>query len=199
MTGFSRPRHRRRIQPIVSPTPPQAQMPQGSGPRASVQERGRIIGVFGPPGSGVSTMLRVLAGASSLHTAVVAPDFDDLEPQVRQAAQTSEVVLLDGYPPVGVAQNGQPAGPRAVQYLYDRRLIFPGSGALVRVQVDPELILRAGRATEAGIHAWFAGLTALESHIRTLGLPYFVVHNEPGEEGLTQAVGDLARRASIAR
>ncbi len=160
-------------------------------------ERGRLVCVFGPPGAGCSTLIDVLARACETRTAILRPESGDLEEQVR--AIRADVVFLDGYPYCHRDEKGIINGPEAVQYLYDRRLIFPGFGGLVRVAADPELSVRQGRATAGGIHAWFGALPAVEERVRLLNMPYFVVHNEPGPEGLETAVGELARRASIQR
>ena len=166
---------------------------------AVLPDRGRVVAVFGPPGVGTSTVIRCLAEASTLNTTVVHPDFGDLDEQVRRAGTGLDAVFVDGFPSLGLTPDDQPNGPAAIQYLFDRRLIFPGSGAVIRVACDPELTIRLGRATHEGTRAWYRQLPALEERIRLLSLPYFVIHNEPGESGLAQAVGDLARRASISR
>jgi hypothetical protein len=200
MVEFSRPRKRRKraAAPVVSAQPIQVPGPGRYAGRAAVEPtRGRVLAVFGPPGAGTSTILRCLAESAKTPIAVVSPDFGDLEEQVRAAAGAS-VVFVDGFPHTGFSDgDGKPAGPRAVQYLFDRRLIFPGSGAIVRVTIDPELLVRSRRATEEGIKTWFRGLPHVEEAIRGLSLPYFNIHNEPGEDGLFQAVQDLAGRAGI--
>lgn len=196
--SFSRPRVRRKPpQPTVSASPLQANMSIPMGRGAAAPDPGRVICLFGPPGSGVTTILRILTEAASARTALLKPDFGVLRDQVRGIV--AEAVFVDGFPKCGKKPNLEPSGPDEIQYLYDNRIVYPGSGAVVRVNVDPELLIRSGRATSGGIEAWFAGLPALESHIRVLNLPYFSIHNEPGEEGLTQAVADLARRSSVLR
>lgn len=205
MSEFSRPR-RRRGPPTVSHLPPNARQ---EGPHATTiappqrgaaiaPETGRVVCVFGPPGAGTSTIIRCLAGATHLRAAVINPDFEDVAEQVRK--QAADVVFVDGYPHCGLALDAKtPAGPRAVQYLYDNRLVYPGSGAVIRVAVDPELLVHLRRATRGGVHRWYEGLTAVEARVHELNLPYYLIHNELGEEGLAQAVGDLARRASVQR
>lgn len=187
---FSRPRKRRR--------PPEPGAPPAT--RAAIApDQGRVICVFGPPGAGTSTVVRCLVEASATRIAIVTPDFGDLEEQVRSALATAGVVIVDGFPHCGLTERNSPMGPVAVQYLYDRRLVFPHSGAIVRVAVDPELLIFQKRAGVQIVRSWFDGLPVLEAQIRTLSMPYFIIHNEHGEEGLAQAVGDLARRASINR
>jgi hypothetical protein len=142
-------------------------------------------------------VIQCLADACETRTAIVQPDFGDLEEQIRTAAQGVELVFVDGYPQGVIDEQGRPFGPDCVQYLYDRRLVFPGSGGIVRVMGDPEFGLIRRRASRGGIDRWFDVLPHIEERIRLLNMPYFVIHNEPGEHGLVQAVGDLARRASI--
>jgi energy-coupling factor transporter ATP-binding protein EcfA2 len=195
--------------PTVSNLPPNArpnpfdQQPSQIGPlkqRASIEaERGRLVCVFGPPGCGVTSIIECLNDAFvGTRTAILKPDFGDLEQQARGIR--AEVLFVDGYPHCGKADDrGNFFGPEAVQYLYDKRLVFPGFGALVRVMNDPEILIRRGSATPAGVEAFYQGLPATEERIRLLNLPYFVIHNEPNEEGLLKAVLDLAKRASISR
>jgi len=207
MPSYSKPRHRRPMPgtgqaPTPSARPPNAQPAQqfesrpGSQRRHVTAEHGRIISVFGPPGAGSSAICNCIKQAfTSTRIAALTPDFGDLEAQIR--AQRAEVTLLDGYPNNGTTNNGGSFGAEQVQYLYDRRLIFPGSGALVRVMIDAELLLWNRRASRQGIERWQGNLQSTEQRIRQLDLPYYVVHNEPGERGLIQAVMDLAQRASI--
>lgn len=212
MTSFTRPRRGgRRPMPGTGAAPTPSHLPPGVLRRAVLMsqatpgvdrtavasERGRVVCVFGPPGAGCSTLIDAVTGASEMRTAVLRPGDGDLEDQVR--AIRAEVIFIDGYPYCQQDERGRDLGVDAVQYLYDRRLVFPGCGGLIRVAVDPELSVRRGSATFAGIDRWFAGLPALEAHIRLLGLPYFVIHNEPGEQGATTAACQLARRASVQR
>lgn len=204
MVGYANPRRRKQRPqpgqgqgPIVAPEPPLPRRGYADPRAAAEPTRGRVVAVFGPPGSGVSTLVRCLCDAAETRTAVLQPGEGDLEDEVRRLR--ADVIFLDGFPPCKRGADGLITGPDAIQYLYDRRLVFPGYGAVVRVAFDPELSIRQGRATPGGVHAWFAGLSATEQHIRMLGLPYFVVHNEPGERGLEMAVGELARRASVLR
>lgn len=155
--------------------------------------RGRVIALFGPPKSGVSTLLRVLQECAQTPIAVLRPGMDGFADEVRQAAQSVEAVFLDGFPFIadGAAETAQ--------WLYDERLIFPGSGALVRVAVEPNALTQERKASADGVRGWFRHLDAFERHARVLQLPYFTIHNESGEDGLAQAVSDLARRARVTR
>lgn len=192
MSEFSRPRHRR--PPTVSAHPPQRSRPEPAGRSIIAGEHGRVVAVFGPPGVGVSTILRCLGEAAGVR--VLQPDYDDLADQAK-AQEGAEVLLIDGYPHAGLNEHDEPAGPRAIQYLYDRRLVTAGSGAIVRVMSDPEVLIQKGRTTLEGYRAWVRGLPPLEARMRLLDMPHFAIHNEEGEEGLLKAVEDLAARLQL--
>lgn len=199
--AYSRPRRRRGQPPIVSARPPnapaRAETPAPVSRRSAQATPGRVIAVFGPPGGGVSTILEILAQSTLTLTPLIRPDFGDLEEQVRGAR--GEAIFIDGAPVLGRYENGEVSGPDSVQYLYDRRLVFPGQGALVRVICDPEVCRQQGGATPAALETWFANLSDVERRIQMLDMPYFVIHNQPGDEGLTFAVGDLCQRAGVTR
>lgn len=185
--------------PNYSPQPRTA-APQD--PRGRVaQTAGRTIAVFGAPGSGVSTILRCLRDASNARLAVLAPGYEPLDEMVRIASQNdgAEAVFLDGFPTVGRRPDNSPFGAESAQFLYDRRLVYTGMGAIVRVDVDPDLLVAHGRATRGGVEAYLAGLPELDRRAQMLGLPYFVIHNEPGAQGLENAVATLAMRAGVDR
>jgi hypothetical protein len=153
---------------------------------AAAETEGRLICLFGPPGSGVSTIARILHDASELKTAVLEPDFDDFVDQVALLRRTgAQVIFVDGFP----------KSEEGVQYLWDNRLVHAGEGAIVQVMTDPELILHRRTATMGGIEAWYEQLGSIEEFIRRYDMPYFTIHNDD----LENAVGDLARRASVTR
>jgi hypothetical protein len=139
--------------------------------------------------------LEVLKESSQAAVAVIRPGWSDLEDDIRTAAATHDVVFIDGYPPHGVEENGTDT----VQWLYDSRIVFPGSGAVIRVSVEPVILCDTRQASADAVGAWYSRLPSLESRIRLLDLPYYTIHNEPGEEGLVQGAADLARRAGLKR
>jgi hypothetical protein len=158
---------------------------------ASVQSKvaasptpGRVIAVFGPPGAGTSTIIQCLADVSELRTAVLRPDFGTLSDQIDDIRRTAAAaIFIDGFP----------NSAEGVQYLHDNRFVCAGEGAIVRVQVDPELVVQRKSASLEGITAWNNKLAEIEDRIRVLNMPYFMIHNDD----LEQAVIDLTRRANV--
>lgn len=144
-------------------------------------------------------MLRILADAVTTSLKVIIPNFDDLAARCQAVDGDIEAVLIDGFPHTGRFEDGAPFGPACVQYLYDRHLVYPSSGAIVRVEADPNRLIAQSRTTGPAVQQYRAGLEPLEERIRLLGLhnQYFTVHNEEGADGLIQAVSDLAQRARL--
>jgi hypothetical protein len=119
----------------------------------------------------VSTAIRLLLKASSLALAS-APTIEEAE----QLRALHTVTFIDG----------MPRSADDVQTLYDARLTTPHEGGIVRVTADRYLLPDV---------SFYTTLPLIESRIRALQIPYFVVHNDE----LDVAVGDLARRAGISR
>lgn len=167
---------------------------------------GKVWCVFGAPGSGVSTLVRLVAEATDRNVVVVAPTFGDLYEQFLVArAKLPDVILVDGYPTAGFEDaaegphaRGPAVGPAQVSYLYDRRLLWPNNGGLIRVDASATRLVAGQRATRGGIASYLDGLGDLEARVRLLGLDYAVVHNEHGREGLVAATLDLARKVQLA-
>ena len=150
----------------------------------------RVMIVFGSPLSGVSEALQVLHEVSRMGTNLVrGGDWLD-------AAQQS----LDGGNAVTLVDASALCAEH-VQDAYDRRLVYPGSGALVRLWSSPEEALRRAQAkgrsdvTRDSINDWGKGILGLEDRIHKLSLPYFMVPNEYGR--LDNTIAELARRAGI--
>lgn len=174
---FSRPRQRRQV--------------------ISQQRDRQVVCVFGPPGSGVSTILRTLVECTRDDIDVVVPEFGELADQVQKSG--ARVVFVDGYPHCGLKpDNVTSAAGSAVQYLYDKRLVYPGSGKIVRVYAPAEAILRHRRASADGFRLFNERVSELERVVRLL-MPgeYRAVHNEDGEDGLAVAVHSLAKHAGL--
>jgi hypothetical protein len=141
----------------------------------------QVVAMFGPPGVGISTMARVLHGATFTPTTIVTPDFGDLMEAVANCG--TRVAFIDGFP----------RSVEGVQYLYDQRLVTPAEGLIVRVFADTELILRrAAKTTPPMLGAFHEQVSAIEAHIQRLALQgrYTVIPNDD----LETAVGILARR-----
>src|SRR5687768_4891898 len=90
----------------------------------------RVIVVFGPPSSGVSTMVQVLSRASEAPTSVVPYLGRQSLRAVEEALQTSEVVFLD--------VDGGLFTPTDVQAIVDAGLLYNQHGAIVRIYADDE-------------------------------------------------------------
>jgi hypothetical protein len=144
----------------------------------------RAVCIFGPPGCGVTTVCQVLANASRQRVVIVTPGDIHIEDAVERAYRDgADHVLVDGVP----------KSAAAVQDIVDSRLVFPGNGAVIRISTSRP----HGNVTEGGWRLFFNELTEVERRIRLLSAPYFVVQNEPGEEGLGAAIAEVARRAGI--
>lgn len=163
MVGFVR-RGRGRG-PTISATPPPARrMPTigGDRPPPPVKRRtpgepGRVVAVFGPPGTGIDRVLRILHEESTTPTAhIVAGDrvVDLVAAAVEHAQKESEVVFLEGVPRT----------PADVQWLYDRRFVSPAGGTLVRVACNTVVNPAFDRA-----------LVDIEQAVIGLALPYTLV------------------------
>lgn len=150
----------------------------------------RVIVIFGSPLSGVTEALQILHEVSRTSTNLVCgTDWIDEAEKSRDSG--CPVTLVDA--PVSLAE---------AQDAYDRRLVCPGSGALVRLWSSPEEILRRARekgrneVTKENLDKWTQNIQGLENYvIHTLQLPYFMVPNEFGR--LTNTIAELAQRAGI--
>jgi len=154
----------------------------------------RVVAVFGPPGCGVSTALEVLASATETPVTIV----PYVGPESIRAAElalesAAEVVFLD-------VDNGL-FGPADVQALVDERLVYAGSGAIVRLySPDDDILHRTAsrgedRITPDDLTAFHQGIEALEHKVRAHTLTYFMVPNYD----LVDTVSQLALRAGIDR
>jgi len=177
-------RERRKRQP---PNPFEQKSQRQANPNAT--ELGRVIAFFGPPGAGLSLLLKLIHEESDTTTALVVPDFGPLESQIEGARQHNEVVLVDGFP----------TNAEGVQHLWDNRFVTPGDGAIIQLRVDPELLLSGQRKqpppTRQVLTRFNARLAGIEERIRQLDMPYFSVHNDSPE----QALWDILARARITR
>jgi len=153
--------------------------------RGTSAEKGRVIALFGPPGAGLTALAHVIRDASNLDIAVLRDTEEQALPERADFARMlgAAVVIMDGFP----------SFPEDIKKLYDARLVYPGSGAVVRVVTDPELCVRRGYKTPDEVLAFNKRLPLIEEAIRGFNLPYYVVHNDD----LEQAALDLAKRAQI--
>jgi hypothetical protein len=135
---------------------------------------GRVFAVFGPPGAGVTTLVRSLLAESTAASGIMWAD--DIE--ARRKTTNAEVFFLDGYPKT----------VDDVQRLYDDRWTAPGFGGAI-VRVERAALPRAAHA------AFWRALDAVEARIFFLGIPYFVLHNDVP----TRAVIELAGRTGLWR
>jgi len=182
MASFARPTRKR------GRTAPSRDVPgrtsAGTAPTPGGRD-GYVVGVFGATKVGVSTLLRVLT--KSAHTDIVALDWnplalDGIKHNLKQGVQ---VVFID----LGQAYDSD------VQALYDNRFVGPGSGALIHIDCAEISLPEDGRRMRAEWRQ--AMLPSVEKRAQILGMPYFVVRNERGEEGALTALADLARRAGV--
>lgn len=149
----------------------------------------RVIVVFGSPLSGVTEALQILHEVCRTNTNLVCST-DWLNEAEKSRDEGCPVTLVDAS-----VQDAE------VQDAYDRRLVCPGSGALIRLWSSTEEALRRARekgrsdVTADSISEWGKNILGLEDHIHTLNLPYFMVPNEYGH--LANTIAELARHAGI--
>lgn len=150
---------------------------------------GRFVFVFGPPGVGVSLLIRILHEESTTKTVVVPGDRASIEAArpafgVRPAFRAA---LVDGFP----------RSPEDVQWLVDQRLVTAAEGALIRIAADHEAVsarlAASGRQSPPDWGPFHLQLGALEECVATHDLAYFVVRNDGLESGVLQ----LAVRSRI--
>ena len=159
-------------------------------------EGNRVIVVFGPPSSGVSTMVSCLSAASETSTLVVPYLGRQSLPQIGEALNHAEVVLVD--------VDGGVLGAQDIQGLVDDGFLTAGSGAVIRIYVDDQNInARARQNPENGeghisfgdLRQWAQDLLDVEDRIQAHSLRYFMVPNFDLEDG----VKNLALRAGITK
>ena len=157
----------------------------GSGPR--------LVVVFGPPGCGVSTILRVLSSASETPNAIVDYHGPASIPMLEEAMSHCDVVFAD--------VDGGIFGPSDVQALVDSGLLAGGMpGCLVRVYADDEDVMqrcadRPDYVTHDELREWSRSASALDDATRIHSLTYVMIPNSSIEE----AARLLALRANLTR
>jgi len=159
--------------------------------RAKIANPGkRVIVVFGPPASGVSTMLDVLKESSESSIAIV-PYHDTSSMQMVEAAlNIADIVMVD--------VDGGMLGERDVQEFVDNGYISAAHGAVIRIYTDYDNCLtradkRPGYITKKDLELWDKEVLPIEAKIRFHNLPYFMLPNHDLEEGVRL----LALRSNI--
>lgn len=175
MVGFSRPKRR----------PKPAYKTAGEGRR--------VVVVFGPPSSGVSTLVECLSSASESSCAVVPYLGRPSLPAILHAHGKHEVVFVD--------VDGGVFSVNDVQSFVDHGLVHAEKGAIIRIYVDDATINERAKDKEEGfvsvgeLRVWSDELLPLEERIRTHSLNYFMIPNYDLEE----AVKTLALRAGLTK
>lgn len=149
----------------------------------------RVIVVFGPPGSGVSTVVDCLSRATLTPNKVVPYYGAESISSAEEALKHAELVFLDVDGGVFNAQD--------VQEIVDNRLVYTGSGAMVRLYAPEELILERAREPNyialEDLQRWAFTLDPVEAKIRQHILNYFMVPNVE----LLESVKQLALRSGL--
>lgn len=163
------------------------QGPRVGGPFAqapAAAATGHVVVVFGGPKSGVSQALQVLHEESRTQTVLLDGRDEDWMDHAEAAVAQGAIVLVDA------------AKPDA-QALYDRGLVIPGSGALVRMWTSKEEAQRRAGEEDVSeaVDAFVQEVKDLDRHTQILGMPFFMIPNE--RYWLDAAIGELARRAGI--
>lgn len=152
----------------------------------------RTIVVFGPPASGVSTVLSCLSQATRTPSVVLPYHGTSSIPDVNRYARQAEVVFLD--------VDGGLFGADDIQALVDARVIHAGNGAVVRLVANDEDVLkraddRPNYVNGADLISWRQDVLDVEDRINTHSLKYFMI----GNHDLESAVAQLAMRCGLSR
>lgn len=150
----------------------------------------RVILVYGPPSSGVSTMLEVLKSASETPMVVVPFMGSYCYPHIEEALLHNDIVFLD-------VEGGMIDG-EDIQELVDSGFMSAANGAVIRVDASPEDCLERGKEREGYVNAddlreWNDSIAPIEEAVHRHSIPYFMLANDELEE----SVGVLALRANI--
>lgn len=156
----------------------------------TAQQGKRVVVCFGPPGSGVSTVLDCLSRASQTSNQVVPYLGRQSLRQVEEALQHVDVVFLD--------VDGGLLGPSDIQDLVDGGLISHTSGAVIRLYCPDEDIIhrtqdRPGYVSVEDLQLWAQDIGPLEELVRLHSLPYFNVPNFD----LIESVKQIAMRSGV--
>ena len=162
-----------------------------SSPKRKLKTAGagkRVIVCFGPPSSGVSTIVDCLKKSSELSIEVVPYLGEDSIKTAEEALNHSEIVFLD--------VDGGVFGPEDVQRIVDNRLVYTGSGAFVRFYTpDEDILHRTADVSPKDLTDWAMSIPEVEARIRTHNVNYFMLSNFD----LVEAVKQLALRSNVSR
>lgn len=139
-----------------------------------------VVGLIGPPCSGVSTLAR---GIAELHDGVsVLESVADLEGRITELrAHGKEWVILDGAPPT----------TDSLMELIETQVVWP-FGCIIRVECDDEFCMRRG-ASELGLTFARKAQTELLHAARAKLVPTFGIGAGDGEAALRGSLFLLAR------
>lgn len=164
-------------------------------PRMADATKGRLVLLYGPPASGVSTAAEVLAEASENDIYVVPWDGDvsrgvaDIQDCLRNGADVVLVDVASGF-----------LLPEDIQTLIDEGLIWNKAGCAIRLHVDAEECASRAKQgqkeeipSEESVREWGRGMLDVEDKLRQHSIPYFMV---PAFD-LAETVRLIALRANI--
>jgi hypothetical protein len=153
----------------------------------------RAIIVFGPPGCGTSTVIRVLSSASETPNCIVDYFGKGSIPMVEEALANHEVVFVD--------VDGGIFDGSDIQALVDAGIISGGNpGCLVRLYAEDDEVVerckdRPDYVTREELREWSMKAADLDIPIRTHSLTYVMIPMHTLEEGARL----LALRANLTR
>lgn len=164
-------------------------------PKTAAEVEGRVIIVFGPPCSGVTTIIDTLIDSSkmkcnSYRTKGLIYHFAEVD------------VLRSDFNALFVDFDGGLIEPIDIQSAVDYGALAKGFGAVVRVDVSIQECLQRARTdcrddyiNEDDLKEWRRSVGAIERKIRQHNLDYFMIPNHD----LSEAVRLLALRSGITK
>lgn len=169
------PRRRR------APFAPMAQQESSEAPQPRSKPDFVAVCLFGPPRAGVTTVCRVINGASRV-AASLTPDFGDLSEQVLKVAESTgrHVVIIDGVP----------LSADAFQGLWDMRLATPPN-FVVELFAPFELLEPRG-VTKPAYDQYMKERDAINALAQMLGADIHTAHNNGTVENAVISVCQIA-------
>lgn len=153
---------------------------------AQLQEADGLVLCVGPPKGGTSTILECLKAASETDMMVLPYSGQDSIALIERSLDQVPLVLAD-------VQQGQIA-PEDIQALVNAGLLWRNHGAVIRVSVPAETVLKRSSATNFQEQvSWRQKMLDVEDKIRVHSLAYFMISNY----NLADAVKELALRCHL--
>ena len=155
----------------------------------------RVIVVYGPPGSGVTTCLRCISNATEEPHRVVPYEGPHSLEEIDAALTATDLVFVD--------VDGGIFHPEDVQDLIEHGFLSSTSGAVIRLRVNPQTIIsrlastsdRSDYINVKDLEDWTTDSIRMDEWLLYSGLTVFDIPNED----LENAVVSLALRSGLTR